>query len=251
MKMQKVADIRKKFIQKYKNREFVIDKTGVKTVELIGESFLADEDWIIRKPNHDYINRELEWYKSQSLYIEDIPGETPEIWKKVADKEGKINSNYGYLIWSAENGNQYENVKTELQKNPNSRRAVMIYNRPSMHKDYCENGMSDFICTYANTFLIRDGKLISHYLMRSNCAVHGFGNDVAWARYVQKQLAHDLNVEIGDLIWSVTSLHVYQHHFKFLEKLYRDSIGDTTYDMNDDKTWEGSWDMYINSLTKK
>lgn len=217
--MQKVSDIRAKLIQKYKDQDFVTDKTGVKTIEIIGESFIADEDWIIRKPNYEYIERELEWYKSQSLYVEDIPGDTPAIWKQVADSEGKINSNYGYLVWSEENGSQYENVKAELQKNPNSRRAVMIYNRPSMHTDYCADGMSDFICTYANTFLIRNGKLVSHYLMRSNDAVFGYDNDVHWAMHVQKMLAEDLGVEVGDLIWTATNLHVYSRHFKFIEDL--------------------------------
>lgn len=217
--MQRVSDIRAKLIQKYKDQDFVTDKTGVKTIEVIGESFIADEDWIIRKPNYEYIERELEWYKSQSLYVDDIPGGTPAIWKQVASRHGKINSNYGYLIWHEENYNQYQNVLEELTANPNSRRAVMIYNRPSMHKDYKRDGMSDFICTYANTFLIRDGKLISHYLMRSNDAVFGYDNDIHWAMHVQKRLAEDLDVECGDIIWTATNLHVYERHFKFIEEL--------------------------------
>ena len=217
--MNRVSDIRAKLIQKYKNEDFVIDKTGVKTIELIGESFVVDEDWIIRPPNYGYIERELAWYESQSLYVEDIPGQTPAIWKQVADKNGKINSNYGYLIWSEENGRQYDHVLNELKKNPNSRRASMIYNRPTMHVDYCTDGMSDFICTYANNFLIRDDKLVSHYLMRSNCAIFGANNDFAWARYVQQKLAHDLDIALGDLIWTASSLHVYEYHFCHIEKL--------------------------------
>jgi thymidylate synthase len=219
--MQRVSNVRAKLIQKYKDQDFVTDKTGVKTIELIGESFIADEDWIIRKPNYEYIERELEWYTSMSLSVEDIPGETPAIWKQVASTDGKINSNYGHLIWSDDNHNQYQNVLKELINNPNSRRAVMIYNRPSMHLDYNKNGMSDFICTYANTFLIRDGKLISHYLMRSNDAVFGYDNDVHWAMHVQKMLAADLGVEVGDIIWTVTNLHVYERHFPHIEKLIK------------------------------
>ena len=221
--MNRVSDIRAKLIQKYKNQEFVIDKTGVKTIELIGESFVVDEDWIIRPPNYEYIEREIQWYESQSLYVEDIPGQTPAIWKQVADKNGKINSNYGYLIWSEENGRQYDHVLNELKKNPNSRRAVMIYNRPTMHSDYCKDGMSDFVCTYANNFLIRDDKLVSHYLMRSNCAIFGANNDFAWARYVQQKLAHDLDIAVGDLIWTASSLHVYEYHFCHIEKLIQES----------------------------
>lgn len=226
--MQRVADIRAKLIQKYKDQDFVIDKTGVKTVELIGESFLVDEDWIIRRPNYQYIKRELAWYESQSLYVKDIPGKTPVIWEQVADTDGKINSNYGYLIFSKENGSQYENTLNELKRNPNSRRAVMIYNRPSMHVDYSHNGMSDFICTFANSFHIRNGLLHSHYMMRSNDAIHGANNDFAWALYVQEKLAGDLKVEVGDLIWTASSLHVYEYHFSHIEELIHESMNEQT-----------------------
>ena len=219
--MKKVADIRRQFIQKYRDQDFVIDKTGVKMIEIIGESFLVDEDWIIRKPNYEYAQREIEWYKSQSLYVDDMPGEVPKIWKQVSDKDGKINSNYGYLIWSDENFNQYKNVLHELEKNPYSRRAIMIYNRPSMHYEYDLNGMNDFVCTLGNSFYIRDDKLISHYMMRSNDCLYGFCNDAQWAKYVQAMLAKDLDVEVGDLIWTASSLHAYEYHFIHIENLIK------------------------------
>ena len=214
-----VSYMRQMIIDKYLSEDFVIDKTGVKTVEVIGATFIADEDHIIRKPAYAYIERELEWYKSQSLNVNDIPGETPQIWKSVASTEGLINSNYGWCIYSEENGNQYKHVLRELNNNPNSRRATMIYNRPSMHLDYNRDGMSDFMCTYANTFYVRDNKLVSHYLMRSNDAVFGYNNDYAWARFVQQQLATELGVEVGQLIWTASNFHVYERHFEFIEEL--------------------------------
>ena len=214
-----VSYMRQMIIDKYLSEDFVIDKTGVKTVEVIGATFIANEDYIIRKPAYAYIERELEWYKSQSLNVNDIPGETPQIWKSVASTEGLINSNYGWCIYSEENGNQYKHVLRELNNNPNSRRATMIYNRPSMHLDYSRDGMSDFMCTYANTFYVRDNKLVSHYLMRSNDAVFGYNNDYAWAKYVQNQLAEDLGIEVGELIWTASNFHVYERHFNFIEEL--------------------------------
>jgi|TARA_B110000908_G_C10169760_1_gene410222 thymidylate synthase len=218
--MLTVANIRKELSFKYLAKDFVIDRTGAKTIEMIGATFIADEDYVIRKPAYKYIERELEWYKSQSLNVNDIPGETPQIWKSIASTEGMINSNYGWCIYSKENGSQYHNVLRELKNNPNSRRATMIYNRPSMHVDMSRDGMNDFMCTYANTFYIRDGKLESHYLMRSNDAVFGYNNDYAWAKHVQNELASDLGVESGKLIWTASNFHVYERHFNFIEELF-------------------------------
>ena len=101
--MLKVKDIKEYFSNALKYEKFTIDKTGVKTIELINACFEADESYIIRKPNEDYIKRELEWYESQSLMVQDIPGETPAIWKSVASNLGVINSNYGYLAYSGDN----------------------------------------------------------------------------------------------------------------------------------------------------
>lgn len=222
--MNNCKDIRNKFIDLYVNKKFVTDKTNVKTLEIIGATFVVDEEYIIKEPSYEYIQREIQWYRSQSLYVDDIPGKTPIIWEQVSSEHGRINSNYGYVIWSKENGEQYKNVLEQLKANANTRRATMIYNRPSMHTDYAADGMNDFICTYANTFYIRDNKLVSHFLMRATDAIFGANNDFAWAKHVQKQLLNDLkdiypNLELGDLIWTSSNIHVYERHFKFIEKL--------------------------------
>ena len=216
--MQTVKDIRIALAQKLKNQDFIIDKSGSKTIEILGATFKADEPYIIREPNEDYIQRELAWYQSQSLNVNDIPGTTPKIWLDVSSTKNEINSNYGWCVWSKDNGNQYDNVLKELKRNPNSRRAVMIYNRPSMHVDYNKDGMSDFMCTYANTFYIRDNKLVSHYLMRSNDSIFVYNNDFAWAKHVQEELAKDLDIECSDIIWTASNLHVYERHFHLVEE---------------------------------
>ena len=76
-------------------KNYVTDKTGCKTVELVNACFLADKDSLIRPKNEDYIKREIEWYMSQSLNVNDIQGETPLAWKQAASPNGFINSNYG------------------------------------------------------------------------------------------------------------------------------------------------------------
>lgn len=221
--MKNLYDIRTELAHKLKNRDFVIDKSGVKTIELISESFIANNP-IFREPNRDYINREIEWYKSQSLYVKDIPGKTPVIWEQVSSEDGKINSNYGYLIYSDENGNQYENVKSELISNPYSRRAIMIYNRPSMHTEYNTNGMSDFICTNSVQYLVRDNKLHAVVNMRSNDVVFGYLNDQAWQKYVLDNLSTELNIKPGYLYWNAGSLHVYEKDFYLVDYFSKTGI---------------------------
>jgi thymidylate synthase len=212
-----VDTIRRGFKDMLAREDFVIDKTGVKMLEMVGAQFRANEPAIFGEPNQDYIERELQWYRSMSLNVNSIPGGPPAIWKQVATPDGMINSNYGYLIWSYDNELQYESVLTELMQNPNSRRAVMIYTRPTMHRDYNTDGMSDFICTNAVQYMIREDKLQVVVQMRSNDVVYGYRNDWAWQRYVQNMLATDLNVGLGDIFWQVASLHVYERHFDLVK----------------------------------
>ena len=213
--MLKVEHIRDYFIQELQSERFVTDKTGVKTIEMVGACFEANLPTIFGEVNDDYVERELQWYKSMSLYVEDIPGKTPAIWEQVADRSGKINSNYGWAIWHKDNGLQYANVLNELtHANPNSRRAVMIYTRPSMWEDYKRDGMSDFMCTNAVQYMIRDNQLVAIVQMRSNDVVFGYRNDYAWQRYVADRLTEDLNLyRVPKIIWQVGNLHVYERHF--------------------------------------
>lgn len=213
MRQNKVIDIKNQLQHQLHHSKFVTDKTGVKTIEVIGATFIADEEAIFGKVNWDYVQREEAWYKSQSLNVNDIPGETPAIWKAVADKDGFINSNYGWAIWSEENNRQYDHVVEELRKNPDSRRAVMIYTRPEMWNDYNLNGRSDFMCTNSVQYLVRGGKVHSVVQMRSNDAVFGYKNDRAWQDHVLSRVSEDIDVPKGDIIWHVGSLHVYERHF--------------------------------------
>lgn len=218
------ADIRNEFKRLYKENIFREGKYG-KTVEIQNAHFLADKDWIIREPNYDYAKREIEWYESQSLYVKDIPGDVPKIWQACADKDGKINSNYGWCIFSDENYRQFYNCVDKLLYDKHTREACMIYNRPSMQYDCTYHGMHDFMCTYATQVFLNeiDGKYKLDYtvFMRSNDAVFGYDNDVLWHRHVQSKMIeelnkYNLNIIKGDIIWNACSLHIYERHFKFL-----------------------------------
>ena len=234
MIMMNVNDIRNYFKGELKAQRFTTDKTGANTIEMLGACFNADEPSIFGTPVKSYINSELAWYESMSTNINDIHGEDkapPAAWMYAADKHGNINSNYGHLVFHDKYHNQYQNAFNELMANPDSRRAQMVYNRPSIWVEFDEGGKSDFICTNAQTFYIRDGKLHMVSQMRSNDVVFGYKNDYAWAQYLMdkfvtewNQIADDYNVntyssdpiqliEKGTLTWQVMNLHVYSRHF--------------------------------------
>lgn len=226
-------DILNKFKEKYNNKDFRIignDVQQAKTLEIQNAHFEVDKPWIVREPNYDYFKRELEWYDSQSLNVNDIPGETPKMWKACATPLGYINSNYGWCIYSEDNGNQYENCKKKLIADPHTREAIMIYNRPSMQQEYDKNGMHDFMCCQNVQYFINESNEES-YLdcivnFRSNDAVFGFNNDALWVKEVLKRLTKDLNniprsnlIKQGKIYWNAGSLHIYERHFKYLDEL--------------------------------
>ena len=115
-------------------------------------------------------------------------------------------------------GNGLEVVK-EIQKvNPDSRRASMIYQRPSIWHEFKENGKNDFICTNAVTYYIRNERLHAVVQMRSNDVIFGYRNDYAWQKYVYNKLREDLyynglQTKEGNIFWQVQNLHVYEKHF--------------------------------------
>lgn len=215
--MNRVADIRQQLIEA---------KKGVgpeDMIELLGVSFIADEPSIFGEPNEDYIRRELAWYETRQPNIHYMEEPIPKIWRQVSDERGNVNSHYGHLVYSEENGNQFLRVIEELKRDPSSRRAVMIYTRPSMHKDAVKDGMDDFVCTNTVQYLIRDGALHVVVQMRSNDAIFGYRNDWPWQVHVQKTLIRGLglddawagpplHVTPGDIIWQAGSLHVYPRH---------------------------------------
>jgi thymidylate synthase len=222
-----VKDIREFFIDELKDEAYTIDKTGAKTIEMIGASFVADEPSIFGVPSQDYISQEMIWYTSMSTNIKDIYGEyrdPPAAWQYAANQFGEINSNYGLLIYSEKYFNQYERVVDELIENPDGRRATMVYNRPSIWVEYNENGKSDFICTNAVTYYIRDNILHCVVQMRSNDVVFGYKNDWAWQNRIMHDIVDDINfakpnekIEVGMMVWQVQNLHVYERHFDLVK----------------------------------
>jgi thymidylate synthase len=94
-----------------------------------------------------------------------------------------------------------------------------------MHSNWCVGGMSDFICTNAVQYMIRNGALQVVVQMRSNDIWAGYRNDYAWQKYVQDKLVYDYNcgtkkadkIVPGNIIWQVGSLHAYENQYYLID----------------------------------
>ena len=222
--------------EKKAKEDFVIDKSGVKLVEIMDAHFVLDTEqpyfsYPGRKTSEEYVKAELEWYNSLDLSV-DFIGQKAKIWLDIASDDNLVNSNYGWCIFSEENGSQYKHCFTALIKNPESRRAIMIYTRPSMHTDFCKNGMNDFICTNTVQCFIRNDELYYFVYMRSIEAIFGFMNDFVWHCHVYNKLLEDIQkvypeVEASEdgIHWIAASFHVYERHFEMLDKMCTYGVG--------------------------
>lgn len=178
-----------------------------------------------------YVKSELDWYKSMDLSIIGHEGiESNPTWNACCTKDDKkeINSNYGWCVFSEENGSQYDNCLEVLKKDKTTRNALIVYNRPEIYKDYKRDGMHDMICTMYSHFFIRKNKLYMVHQMRSNDIRFGFiCSDLAWNCFVYQNMYEDLketypDLEVGVIRWTSDSMHLYSRHFDDLKKFVED-----------------------------
>ena len=158
-----------------------------------------------RKWNEEYALAEWEWYLTGDPNVKalgDIYGKVPEIWKRMADGNGKVNSNYGYQ-W--ERNGQIDMVCEMLKQNPDTRQAcISIYDGKEI-SDYA----FDTPCTYAIQFTIVHGRLDMCVTMRSNDLWYGFCNDQYQFSRLQDLMAFRLDIETGVYYHFAHNMHLY------------------------------------------
>ena len=160
-----------------------------------------------REWKEDYAEAEWQWYLSGDPKVStlgDIYGKIPEIWKRMADADGKVNSNYGYQ-W--ERNGQLDMVLEMLKHNNKTRQAcISIYDGKEI-SDYA----FDTPCTYAVQFTIVNGRLDMCVTMRSNDLWYGFCNDQYQFSKLQELMAYRLDIETGTYYHFAHNMHLYNN----------------------------------------
>ena len=165
-----------------------------------------------RNWKQDYAEAEWQWYLSgdrNTKKLGELYGKVPEIWKRMADGKGNVNSNYG---WQWERNNQLDKIIKLLSDNPKTRQAaISIYDAKEI-KSY----KYDTPCTYAIQFTILDNKLNMCVTMRSNDLWYGFCNDQYCFSKLQKLVADETGWPVGTYFHFAHNLHLYNNIIKKL-----------------------------------
>ncbi len=175
-----------------------------------------------RGSQNKYIAAELLWYflgRSDAEFI----SKYASFWKQIQNEDGTVNSSYGNLIFNRENRygtTQYQWAIESLEKDPDSRQAIMHFNLP----EHQYNSNKDFVCTMYGIFHIRNNKLFLTVNMRSNDAILGTATDIAFFTVLQQQALKHLrskypDLKLGSYTHIVDSYHIYERHFDLVKDM--------------------------------
>ena len=163
-----------------------------------------------RKFNEDYAEYEWNWYLKGDRDASEI-SERAKIWKQMmVEGTTEVNSNYGYF-WNK--NYQLSRVIQELKTNKETRRAIVV------HYDINEldRYKHDTPCNDVLNFYIKDDKLHLTVFARSIDLVFGFCNDQYTFAKLMEMVAKKIKVEVGEMNWMVTNLHIYPRHYDMLK----------------------------------
>ena len=158
-----------------------------------------------RNWKEDYAEAEWQWYLSGNRSVsklEEIYGKVPEIWKRMADYTGCVNSNYG---WQWKRNDQIDYVIDLLRQQPDTRQAAITILDMKEHDTFT----FDTPCTYAIQFTIVHGRLNMCVTMRSNDLWYGFCNDQYQFSKLQEMISNELKIEMGTYYHFAHNMHLY------------------------------------------
>lgn len=167
---------------------------------------------------------ELLWYLSGSNAADFISYYIHR-YEDDAEEDGTIYGGYGPRLFKMRGKyNQIETIIQLLDKNPNTRRAVIqLFDV----EDIIER-RKEVPCTCTLQFFVREGRLHMFTSMRSNDAFLGFPHDIFSFTMIQEIIATRLGLEIGHYTHAVGSTHLYEEHVEKTRFYLDEGIQGTT-----------------------
>jgi thymidylate synthase len=141
-----------------------------------------------------------------------------KIWDYFMDKEGYLETAYGYRMRKTLGRDQLMDAIKTLQRDKSSRQVVISY------WDASSDGLigpkkKNIPCPFTFVINIIDGKLNFHLIIRSNDMIAGNPYDVSGHAVMMFLLASHLNVEPGVMMVSISHAHIYENHIEIAKEL--------------------------------
>jgi thymidylate synthase len=226
------------------NPEYIVSPRGIKTHEvsnMIIELTLPLSNMLlntVRSTIKRYLAGELYFYFNGDPSVKLIEHYS-SFWKKIANEDGTVNSNYGTLLFTE---NTLDNSRTHINfgphctqarcewswavsrliKDKNSRQSIIHFNKPH----HCWDGTLDFPCTLTGVFSIREDKLNFTITMRSQDEFTGRIFDVPFFVLLQEQMLNHLiytypDLQLGSYTHITHSSHIYEKDFPIIEEMLK------------------------------
>lgn len=212
------------------------DRTGVGTISCFGYQTRFDlragfPIVTTKKVPFRWVAEELFWFLSGDTNEANLRARGVDIWAEWADEEhtrrfgrepGDLGPVYGYL-WRSFGGNypafdgvdQIAHLINEIQSNSNSRRLIVTGWDPR------EADRVDLPpCHTLFQFKVESGRILHCQLyQRSADAFLGVPFNISSYALLMHLIAHCLNLDVGDFIYTLGDYHIYQNHLEQVHEL--------------------------------
>ena len=193
------------------------DRTGVGTLSTFGYQTRFDLSkgfpLITTKKIHlKSVIYELLWFINGDSNIDFLKSNGVSIWDEWADASGNLGRIYGvqWRSWKKNDNShvdQLKNLMEGLKNNPNSRRHIVsAWNVGEID----EMALPPCHCLFQ--FYLANNKLSCQLYQRSADAFLGVPFNIASYSLLMHMVAHVLNFEVGDFVYTVGDLHLYKNH---------------------------------------
>jgi len=120
---------------------------------------------------------------------------------------------------------QFDYLQSLLLEDSTSRRAVAQIFDPTLDHRVSK----DIPCPISFQFLVRNGELEMHVMMRSQNIAMVFPYDIFLFTMIQEWLARELELKLGVYVQYVVSLHYYENEIALVESIMHDQV--STFEM--------------------
>jgi len=195
------------------------DRTGVGTLSTFGYQTRFDLSrgfpLITTKKIHlKSVIYELLWFINGDSNIDFLKKNGVSIWDEWADASGNLGRIYGvqWRSWKKNDNlhvDQLKNLMESLQNNPDSRRHIVsAWNAGEID----EMALPPCHCLFQ--FYLAKNKLSCQLYQRSADAFLGVPFNIASYSLLVHMIAHVLNYQVGEFIYTVGDLHLYKNHIE-------------------------------------